>query len=88
MNVALELDMEDFVSNDEGYEITTDPNAFLSVKEALEEKGYTNFIVSEVTYIPDNYIALDEETAEKALALIENLEDIDDVQAVYHNLDM
>ena len=88
MNVALELDMEDFVSNDEGYEITTDPNAFLSVKEALEEKGYTNFIVSEVTYIPDNYIALDVETTEKALTLIENLEDIDDVQAVYHNLDM
>lgn len=88
MNVALELDMEDFVSNDDGYEITTDPNAFLSVKEALEEKGYTNFIVSEVTYIPDNYIALDVETTEKALALIENLEDIDDVQAVYHNLDM
>ena len=88
MNVALELDMEDFVLNDDGYEITTDPNAFLSVKEALEEKGYTNFIVSEVTYIPDNYIALDEETTEKALSLIENLEDIDDVQAVYHNLDM
>ena len=88
MNVALELDMEDFVSNDDGYEITTDPNAFLSVKEALEEKGYTNFIVSEVTYIPDNYIALDEETTEKALSLIENLEDIDDVQAVYHNLDV
>ena len=88
MNVALELDMEDFVSNDDGYEITTDPNAFLSVKEALEEIGYTNFIVSEVTYIPDNYIALDVETTEKALTLIENLEDIDDVQAVYHNLDV
>lgn len=88
MNDALELDMEDFVATEEGYEITTDPNSFLSVKEALEAKGYTNYIMSEVTYIPDNYITLDEETTEKAIALIETLEDIDDVQAVYHNLDM
>ena len=88
MNDALELDMEDLVVTDEGYEIITDPNLFLGVKEALEAKGYTNYIMSEVTYIPDNYITLDEETTEKAMALIETLEDIDDVQAVYHNLDM
>ena len=88
MNDALELDMEDFVTTDEGYEITTTPNDFLSVKEVLEEKGYTNYIMSEVTYIPDNYISLDEETIEKAMNLIEALEEIDDVQAVYHNLDM
>lgn len=88
MNDALELDMEDFVATEEGYEITTEPNSFLSVKEALEAKGYTNYIMSEVTYIPDNYISLDEENTEKAMTLIETLEDIDDVQAVYHNLDM
>ena len=50
-------------------------------------KGYSEFIISEVTYIPDNYIKLDDETEEKALSLIESLEDIDDVQAVYHNLE-
>jgi len=88
MNDALELDMEDFEASEEGYEITTDPNKFLEVKESLEAKGYTNYIMSEVTYVPDNYISLDEETTEKALNLIEALEDIDDVQAVYHNLDM
>ena len=88
MNDALELDMEDFVATEEGYEITTDPSVFLNVKEALEQKGYTNYIMSEVTYIPDNYITLDEETTDKAMMLIETLEDIDDVQAVYHNLDM
>ena len=88
MNDALELDMEDFVTTEEGYEITTTPNSFLSVKEALEEKGYTNYIMSEVTYIPDNYITLDDETKQKALSLIETLEDLDDVQAVYHNLDI
>ena len=44
--------------------------------------------MSEITYIPDNYMELDEETKEKALSLIEALEDIDDVQAVYHNLEI
>ena len=88
MEDVLELDMEDFEVTDEGYEITTEPNAFLGVKEALEEKGYTNYIMSEVTYIPDNYVNLDSETTEKALALVEALEDIDDVQAVYHNLEL
>lgn len=88
MNDVLELDIEDFVSNDDNYEITTTPNDFLSVKEGLESLGYDNYIVSEVTYIPDNYMSLDEEVKDKAIALIEALEDIDDVQAVYHNLEM
>ena len=88
MNDALELDMEDFVTTEEGYEIITSPNSFLAVKEELDKKGYDKYIMSEVTYIPDNYLALDEETTEKALALIETLEDLDDVQAVYHNLDI
>ena len=88
MNDVLELDIEDFVSNEDNYEITTNPNDFLSVKEGLESLGYDNYIMSEVTYIPDNYISLDEEVSEKAIALVEALEDIDDVQAVYHNLEM
>lgn len=88
MNDVLELNIEDFVSNDDSYEITTSPNDFLSVKEGLVELGYDKYIMSEVTFIPDNYMSLDEETKEKALALIEALEDIDDVQSVYHNLEI
>ena len=88
MNDVLELEIEDFVSNDDNYEITTEPNNFLNVKEGLEQRGYDNYVVSEVTFIPDNYIALDGEVADKAIALIEALEDIDDVQTVYHNLEV
>ena len=58
------------------------------LKEGLEKLGYDNYIMSEVTYIPDNYMETDEETKEKVLLLIESLEDIEDVQAVYHNLDI
>ena len=88
MEDVLELDIDDFSSSEDGYEITTDANSFLGVKDGLNSLGYDDFIVSEVTYIPDNYISLDDEATEKALSLIEDLEDIDDVQAVYHNLDI
>ena len=89
MEDVLELDIEDFVTNEDNFEITTDANNFLSVKEGLEKLGYTEFIVSEVTYIPDNYLTIDdEETKERAISLVESLEDLEDVQAVYHNLEV
>ena len=68
--------------------IYTKPEDFIKIKEELENMGYDKFITSEVTFIPDNYIKLKEEEEEKALSLIETLEDIDDVQNVYHNLEV
>ena len=88
MGIVLELDVEDFVSEEDGYVITTTPDNFLTIKDKLTELGYDNYRMSEVTMIPSNYVTLDEETTEKAIALIEALEDLDDVQNVYHNLDM
>lgn len=88
MEDVLELDIDDFVAEEDSYEITTSPDSFINVKDALEQKGYDKFILSEVTFIPDNYISLEEETKEKVLSLIESLEDIDDVQNVYHNLEV
>lgn len=88
MEDVLELDIEDFVSEEDGYVITTTPDKFLSVKDGLTALGYDNFSMSEVTMVPSNYVGLDEETMEKAMALIETLEDLDDVQNVYHNLEM
>ena len=88
MNSVLELNVEDFRSEDDGYVIETNPENFLSVKDELEKNSYDEFIVSEVTYVPDNYIELDEEVSNKAINLIEDLEELDDVQNVYHNLDI
>lgn len=68
--------------------IYTKPEDFITIKEKLEKIGYDKFITSEVTFIPDNYIKLNDEEEEKVLSLIETLEDIDDVQNVYHNLEM
>ena len=87
MEDVLALDILD-MEIDEYITIYTDADKFLSVKEELDKLGYDKYIMSEVTFVPDNYIALDEETTEKVVALIEALEDIDDVQNVYHNLEM
>lgn len=88
MEDVLELDIEDFVGEEDGYVITTSPDSFLNVKDSLTNLGYDKFNMSEVTMIPSNYVDLDEETKDKAISLIETLEDLDDVQNVYHNLDM
>lgn len=86
MMVSLDSGAEDFVVEDESFTITTSPDDFISVKKALEEAGVENFLSSEVTYVPTNYIELDEEGSEKIHALVEQLEDLDDVQDVYYNL--
>jgi transcriptional/translational regulatory protein YebC/TACO1 len=86
MMVALDNGALDVVVNDDNYEIYTGANDFLKVKDALAEAGVKEFITSEITFVPNNYIDLDDETTEKVLELIDTLEDIDDVQNVYHNL--
>lgn len=88
MEDILELDILDFVSNDDEYVITTLPEKFLSVKEELEKLDYNSFILSEVTFIPTNYVKLDDEVTEKCLDLVEALEELEDVQSVYHNLEI
>ena len=87
--------MEDIINLDildieigEDITIYTEPDKFLSVKDELDKLGYDKYIISEVTFIPDNYITLDEEASDKVLALIDALEELDDVQNVYHNLDI
>ena len=88
MEDVLNLDVLDFSSDDDSYIIYTDPTKFIEVKDELTKMGYDKFLVSEVTFVPNNYIALDEEATEKACNLIDALNDLDDVQAVYHNLEM
>ena len=84
---ALNLPVLDVLYDDDII-IYTKPEDFIMVKEELEKNGYDKFITSEVTFIPDNYIKLNEEEEEKVLSLIESLEDIEDVQNVYHNLEV
>lgn len=85
MMEALEAGAEDFNTENEYFEITTDPNDFSNVREALEKKGYS-FAEAEVSMIPTVMTKLtDPKQIEQMDKLIENLEDLDDVQDVYHN---
>ena len=56
------------------------------MKDAPSEMGVTTFLESEVTYLPNMEVEVDEEHKEKVLELIEQLEDLDDVQSVYFNM--
>lgn len=84
MEAALEAGAEDVIPSEDGsFEIRTAPEDFLQVKEALTQAGYQ--VEGEVTMIPSTETELDPETAGKVQRLIDMLEDLDDVQAVYTN---
>lgn len=86
MMIALDNGALDFIVNDDTYEIYTDTEHFIQVKEALEEAGIKEFLTSEITFVASNLVELDDEAKEKVLGLVDLLEDLDDVQDVYHNL--
>lgn len=85
---AIELGAEDFISEEEGYEIITTPEDFNNVSDGLKEAGY-EFVMAELTYIPKNTVELtDDKDIKNMETLIDLLEDNDDVQEVYHNWEM
>ncbi len=88
MEIAINADSLDCLDLGDTYLIYTEPDNFLNVKEAFEKNGITDFLTSEVTYVPDNKITLSDAETEKVMNLITALEDIDDVSSVYHNLDI
>ena len=84
MMMALDAGAEDFAAEDEAFVITTTPEDFGSVREALEANGI-EFLEAEVKMIPDTYTEIGEESAKKFQKMLDMLEDDDDVQNVYHN---
>ncbi|GIU18612.1 MULTISPECIES: YebC/PmpR family DNA-binding transcriptional regulator [unclassified Shewanella] len=88
MDAALEAGAEDVVTNEDGsIDVLTSPEDFGSVKDALDAAGLES-VNAEVTMIPSTKAELDADTAPKFLRLIDNLEDHDDVQEVYHNAEI
>lgn len=84
MMLALDVGAEDFISEEEIYEITTEPSEFTQVSEKLEEAGL-EFLEAEVQMVPTTTVQLDEKGIEKMERLIERLEELDDVASIYHN---
>ena len=85
MMMALDAGAEDFNSDEEEvFIITTAPEDFGTVREALEAEGL-EFLEAAVKMIPDTYTEIDEDAAKKFQKMLDLLEDDDDVQEVYHN---
>lgn len=87
MMIALDAGAEDFEEEEDSFEILTDPDEFSNVRQALEEQNIP-MASAEVTMIPQNYVELTDENALKQLnRTLDLLDEDDDVQAVYTNLD-
>lgn len=87
MDDALMAGADDFNSEEDGFEITCSVPDFSAVNAALTEAGY-EFASAELEYVPTTYsTATDEEQIAKMEKLLEMLEENDDVQAVWHNME-
>ena len=88
MDVALEAGAEDVESKEDGsIEVVTEMADFITVKDAFDEKDIL-YVTAALTQIPSTLIAVTEPQAEQLIALIDKLEDDDDVQEVYANFEV
>ena len=89
MMYALELEgFEDINSeDDEVYEVYTDSASFQSVRKSLEDNG-VKVLAAEISLIPDNYVTPTPEQQATIVKMIDKLEELDDVQNVYHNAEL
>jgi YebC/PmpR family DNA-binding regulatory protein len=88
MEVALEAGADDVISDDDGaIEVLTAPGDFEAVKNALQAKGLTPEIAG-ITMRAENTVALAGDDASRMQKLLDMLEDLDDVQEVYHNAEI
>ncbi len=85
MMMALDAGAEDFAEEEDSFEITTAPDDFSQVREALEKEGIP-MASAEVTMIPRTYVKLEDEQDIKMMnRILDLLDEDDDVQEVYHN---
>lgn len=87
MSDALDAGAEDFVAEDECYEITTAPEDYYAVRDALEDKGYV-FLDSSLGPVPVTYAQItDPAMLEQFEKMLDKMDENDDIQEVFHNLD-
>ncbi|MBQ5445868.1 MAG: YebC/PmpR family DNA-binding transcriptional regulator [Lachnospiraceae bacterium] len=88
MMIAIDAGAEDFAEEEDSFEVTTTPEDFSKVREALENENI-KMASAEVTMIPQTYVDLtDEGDIKKMNRILDMLDEDDDVQAVYHNWNM
>ncbi len=87
MMAALEAGAEDVALEEDRYEVLCEPGDFAQCQAGLRETGFAP-AEAELSYLPDNEVAVEGKQAKQVLRLLEMLEDSDDVQNVYSNVDI
>lgn len=82
-----ELDVRDVLEEDEAVIVYAEPDQFHAVQEVFRNAGINEFTVAELNMLPQNYVTLPEDAQAQFEKLIDALEDLEDVQQVYHNVD-
>jgi YebC/PmpR family DNA-binding regulatory protein len=83
-----DLDVRDIMEEDEAVIIYAEPEQFHAVQEAFKNAGITEFTVAELTMLAQNELTLSEDAQAQFEKLIDALEDLEDVQRIYHNVDL
>ncbi|WP_456278374.1 YebC/PmpR family DNA-binding transcriptional regulator [Bacillus sp. AK128] len=83
-----DVDVRDIIEEDESVIVYAEPEQFHAVQEAFKQAGITEFSVAELTMLAQNDVSLPEDGQAKFEKLIDSLEDLEDVQQVYHNVDL
>ena len=87
MEYCLESGADDYIAEDDVYEVYTAPEAFSSSRKYFEDKGVT-FLEAAIKMVPQNYITLEGDKLETFKKMLDKLEELDDVQEVYHNVEL
>ena len=88
MLIEADVDVRDVFEEGDSTIIYAEPDQFNAVQEALKAQGITEFNVAELTMLPQTEVQLEGEDLEKFERLIDLLDDLEDVQQVYHNVEM
>jgi YebC/PmpR family DNA-binding regulatory protein len=83
-----DVDVRDIIEEDESVIVYAEPEQFHAVQEAFKNAGITEFSVAEITMLAQNEVTLPEDAQAKFEKMIDALEDLEDVQQVYHNVDL
>ena len=83
-----DVDARDILEEDEAIIIYAEPDQFHAVQKALRDAGITEFTVAELTMLAQNEMTLPADAEAQFLKMIDAIEDLDDVQQVYHNVEL
>ncbi|MGE6377871.1 YebC/PmpR family DNA-binding transcriptional regulator [Peribacillus muralis] len=83
-----DVDVRDIIEEEDAVIVYAEPEQFHAVQQAFKENGITDFTVAELTMLAQNDLALPEDAQAQFEKMIDALEDLEDVQQVYHNVDL